>query len=491
MSGGATPSSTARRTAAGELAHELERDPRAIRARRSRSMRSAPIARRTASRSCTAIDVVKKAEIGHIADVRQRRRAALLARRSTARAGVRGSACVVERGSRVPGHRNRAAPNDPVPRWSTKTMSRRLFDAPVAARSAPGASAIALCPGPPAKHEHRVAELVPGQRRHHDIENTRSPADCGHVPDRADAAALGRTARLLRRPATAAVRAGLAHVCTLGEASELWRPIRTAPANGLVHGARRVTQRRVRYQHQRLVCERPVHAGSPACDWRLDGNARVQAVVADRHSSHSAMRSAGAVALVSSRVGAAIAATAPSTRFNSPLLQPARRARSRRRPACPSRRPSERSASRSTSSMRIAAPPLAEIAAVFEVLVQGRAASSRRLAGLAARPGSAPCRPPAPGSTPRRGLHVVRRCRHEGSRRCSRIAGCRRDSSSTVRGMAELLGSGARHGAGHLCWCGDLIGAAAGCISRAPGPTARDRRAREPPLRTGRPWVLM
>jgi hypothetical protein len=143
MSGGATPSSSMRRTDSGcwRSTSSARRVPyeAAI-----RLMRSAPSARRTASTSFAASVVVKRrrSPYGNFIKVwRQRARACKAACVSSdSRNG-----CVVAESSS-----QRSGALRPVPRWSISTMSRR-FDQRASSRDKGPARSIALCPGPPAK----------------------------------------------------------------------------------------------------------------------------------------------------------------------------------------------------------------------------------------------------------------------------------------------------------------------------------------------------
>ena len=146
MSGGATPSSTLRRTAFGNW-RWYSSATRVPYDAPTRSMRSAPSSRRTASRSCTAIEVVNRPQVA----LARRCRAASAAAPCTATARRywrSGSACSASDSCSASGHTSGAEP--PVPRWSTKTMSRRLLSR-LKSAIVDAATAIALWPGPPAR----------------------------------------------------------------------------------------------------------------------------------------------------------------------------------------------------------------------------------------------------------------------------------------------------------------------------------------------------
>ena len=133
--------------------------------RRSGRSRSAPSWRRTASRSCDRDRRREEAEVAfrlQVGLLQQRRlalreQALLRARARPARRAVSSSGSLQSSGA-----------ERPVPRWSTKTMSRRLFRRANSAITC-GASVDRALPGTAGEKEHRVGQLAARHRRNDDV----------------------------------------------------------------------------------------------------------------------------------------------------------------------------------------------------------------------------------------------------------------------------------------------------------------------------------
>ena len=192
-----------------------------------------------AQRLAHRIQVVHRQRRGVAAQVAVRQRAAAVRGTRELRCSWRCGSASSASGARAALRRSPAARCGPVPRWSTNTMSRRLFEARQQRLTGAGQRDRAL-PRAAGEEEHRVGQLVARQRRQHRIVQVDAHA-VGPAPGRARATTC-RTAPRAPRPSTrqggsSAARAA-SHTQRPDPAPPAPRAQRSAPAAARAAAAR-------------------------------------------------------------------------------------------------------------------------------------------------------------------------------------------------------------------------------------------------------------